>query len=377
MHWIFLDAIGWDYDVQTPLVRPLGGSQSALCYLATALARRGNQVTTVTGIGRPRTVNGVHCLSLADVPGELFARPQSLIVALNEPGHLVAEIRRIYAPRAPVILWTQHAHDQPAALPLLHRDVQSLWDRIVCISDWQRQMYCRRLGVRPEKIAVLRNAISPPFQQLTPTAEQLAAARAPLLRLAYTSTPFRGLDVLADCFPEIHRRHPHCRLDVFSSMQVYQQEAIADEYASLYAHCQCLPGVYYRGSIGQEQLARELLGTSVLAYPNTFAETSCIAVMEALAAGLLVVSSDLGALPETCQGFARLIPPIAPSRSRQAYARDFTEAVDGVLSEIQSDPVNFAARQAQQAAAIAGACNWDVRAAEWEQAARGWLVGHG
>src|SRR5688572_33444330 len=34
MNWIFLDGIPWDYDIETPLVRPLGGSQSCLCYLA-------------------------------------------------------------------------------------------------------------------------------------------------------------------------------------------------------------------------------------------------------------------------------------------------------------------------------------------------------
>ena len=41
MNIAFLDSIGWDYDVSTPYERPLGGSQSALAYLAAELARRG------------------------------------------------------------------------------------------------------------------------------------------------------------------------------------------------------------------------------------------------------------------------------------------------------------------------------------------------
>src|SRR5436190_17314187 len=57
MNWIFLDSIEWDYDVATPMERPLGGSQSALCYLASALARRGHAVATLTATKIPRVVN--------------------------------------------------------------------------------------------------------------------------------------------------------------------------------------------------------------------------------------------------------------------------------------------------------------------------------
>ena len=40
----FFDTIGWDYDIETPYRQPLGGSQSALCYLAVALAATGHEV---------------------------------------------------------------------------------------------------------------------------------------------------------------------------------------------------------------------------------------------------------------------------------------------------------------------------------------------
>ena len=59
---------GWDYDAAAPLERPLGGSQSAMCYLAMALVRRGHAVAMLTGTKTPVIVNGVKCLSCASIP---------------------------------------------------------------------------------------------------------------------------------------------------------------------------------------------------------------------------------------------------------------------------------------------------------------------
>ena len=42
MHLAFFDRIGWDYGADTPYVQPLGGSQSALCYLAAELVKLGD-----------------------------------------------------------------------------------------------------------------------------------------------------------------------------------------------------------------------------------------------------------------------------------------------------------------------------------------------
>jgi glycosyltransferase involved in cell wall biosynthesis len=272
------------------------------------------------------------------------------------------------------VLWTQHAHDQPAMRALTDRDCARQWDRIVCISDWQKAMYHQELGVPLDKIDVARNAISPAFERLYQDESDLIRAKSPSLRLAYTSTPFRGLDILLACFPAIYRLHPTCRLDIFSSMQVYGQPVENDQYVPLYARCRETPGISYRGSVSQTVLAKELAGASVLAYPNTFAETSCIAVMEALAAGLLVVTSDLGALPETCSGWARLVPPMKPDRPAEQFAMDFARAMDSALRDWKSDHGGLVRKRFEQAQAINATCTWDIRAAEWQQLAARWLA---
>jgi glycosyltransferase involved in cell wall biosynthesis len=372
MNWVFLDYSRWDYDVAAPLSRPFGGSHSALCYLATELAHAGHPVTVATGLKEARDVNGVRCVRLDSLKTDVLIPADSIVIVLNGPGDIARQLRQLPV-RRPLVLWTQHAHDQPAMSGLRDPENVLLWDHIVCISDWQKGMFEREFGIPAGRIQVLRNAIGPIFQNLFRDAEHLADAKSEKLRLAYTSTPFRGLDVLAACFPPIFHRHPQCQLDIFSSMQVYGRPAAEDPYQSLYDQLRSTAGVVYRGSVSQAELARELAQVSILAYPNTFAETSCIAVMEALAAGNLVVTSDFGALPETCAGFARLVPPVGPNRGLNPFALDFALALDQTLSELETNRPAVMQRLFAQSQAINHTCTWSIRAREWMQLAQSWL----
>ena len=133
-----------------------------------------------------------------------------------------------------------------------------------------------------------------------------APSRTDPLLLAYTSTPFRGLDLLAGMFPLIPRP---CRLRVFSDMGTYLTGPSDSQFQALYDQCRNTPGIEHVGTLAQPELAEALRAVSILAYPCTFPETGCIAALEAMAAGCAVVASDLGALAETTAGHALLVDP--------------------------------------------------------------------
>ncbi len=68
-----------------------------------------------------------------------------------------------------------------------------------------------------------------------------------------------------------------------------------------------MPNITHVGMVGQGALAQRMKAASVLVMPNPWPETSCITMIEAMAVGLHVVSSNRGALPETAAGYAHLI----------------------------------------------------------------------
>lgn len=358
MNIVFLDLIPWGYDPETPYQRPLGGTQSAVCYLGEALARRGHQVYLVNALARPAQVRGVHCLG-PNLPDGALRDGAAVVLVNSVAAELLPELRAKCGPSTRIFLWTGHAYNQPAMAPLAQPSLREAWDGFIMVSDWQARTYAEVFGISPARQAVLRNAIGPAFQDLVPP-EGPAPARPWPPVLAYTSTPFRGLDRLLEAFPLIRRAVPGTRLKVFSDMSVYFVEAGQDQFQGLYQRCRELEGVEYMGALEQPRLAQELADASYLAYPNTFAETSCIAVMEALAAGCRVVTSELGALPETLEGLGRLVPA---SLDPHTHVRQFAAAL---VEEIAAGPLPEPRLRAQ-VARLNDQCTWRVRAQQWEE----------
>lgn len=115
----------------------------------------------------------------------------------------------------------------------------------------------------------------------------------------YSSTPFRGLDILLEVWPKIKEKVPYAELHVFSSMKVYGPAYDDTKFQPLYDKAKSLSGVKYHGTIPQHKLANEFMEAELLTYPNTYDETSCITVFESQAAGTPIVTSAKAALNET------------------------------------------------------------------------------
>jgi glycosyltransferase involved in cell wall biosynthesis len=360
------------FDVATPFHQPLGGSQSSLSYLAIELARRGHRVTVLSRLARPRTVYGVECLNVAALTtGLAQARNFDAVIVRNASASHRGV--RQYVPRGtPLVLWNGHAPDQPSMQDLADHAKARDWDRIVCVSDWLRAAMIETFRLEPRQLTTIRNAIGPRFENMFVDASDLAAAKAPEPVMAYTSTPFRGLASLLRMFRTLRNARPELRLEVYSDMSIYQQDEAAHPYKKLYAKARSLPGVKYFGAVSQTTLAQALRSAAILSYPSSFAETSCVSVLEALAAGLHVVTTRLGALPETCMGFADFVEPLAGPDDAERFVKLYGGKIVAAVDRRKRDPAAFAEQCFEQVQAVNRTCNWGLRASEWEAAIAGW-----
>jgi glycosyltransferase involved in cell wall biosynthesis len=295
------------------------------------------------------------CVPVNAVTTDLLQNLDALIV-LNM-AVAGTKIKPLLGKQTRLIFWTGHASDQPAISALQNRDERESYDAFAFVSEWQRQQYMEKFNISFHKTAILRNAISPSFSGLFSNDISIVSQKTKPPVLAYTSTPFRGLDILVEIFPKIRQAVSGTTLKVFSSMKVYQLSNADDEYNELYKKCQETEGIEYIGSVPQPELSRQLKLATSLVYPNHYPETSCIAVMEAMASGCYVITSNLGALAETTSDFASLISWENPEN----YQTSFINEIVRILKEYP----NLETHLKQQVDYINNSCIWPVRSQEW------------
>jgi glycosyltransferase involved in cell wall biosynthesis len=185
------------------------------------------------------------------------------------------------------------------------------------LARWQRRIVASADAVIvPSRYAAGRLAelgVPLPNAQVVPhPLPEIAASAAPAAGghalFAGRLEPEKGLDIAIEA----------CRLAGIDL-------AVAGE-GSLRARFEASPGVTFHGQVGKAELARLRAGAAVALVPSRFAETFGFAAAEAMAAGLPVAASRIGALPELVLEEG-LVPPGDPQALAATIARIQGDAV--------------------------------------------------
>ena len=224
------------------------------------------------------------------LPDESF---KDINLILNNTDHNLIEKDRIN------VLWMQHFVNQKEAQNLGSKDYLDKLDYIVFNSNWNFEKFQYGFKIPEGKSLVIRNAVEKIDQHKKPTDK---------MNLIYHTTPWRGLVHLLKIFKKLNLKN--VELNVCSSTIIYGKKfdnILGKQYEKVFEECKNTKNVNYLGFISNNKITELLKKIHIYAYPSIWAETSCISAIEAMAAGCEVVTTNLGALYETCSPFGTFV----------------------------------------------------------------------
>lgn len=225
------------------------------------------------------------------------------------------------------IFWAHDLPHDPESAQLKNKALQEKFHHMVFISNWQYQQYRTVLGLPYSHAhSVIETGIEPAPLKDKPT---------DTIRLVYTSTPQRGLQILLPVFDALCKKYTNIHLDVYSSFKIYGWDDADKQFEPLYQMCREHPHITYKGFVPNQQLKDELLDAHIFAYPCIWPETSCRAMLEAMSARLLCVHPNFAALPDTA---ANMTMMYQGDDDINAHANIFYAALDASIRQWQDNP---------------------------------------
>jgi glycosyltransferase involved in cell wall biosynthesis len=227
------------------------------------------------------------------------------------------------------ILWQKNSWDQPNLQEFFGNKARHKeYDWYVFNSHWNYEKFRYFFDIPTDRSVVIKNGTNNfptrrPYQKGKP------------IKILHHNTPWRGLNVLLRAMQEI--KDPNITLDVYSSTQVYGKafkKQNDDQFKPLYEQAKQLPNVNYIGYETNEYILKHMTDYDLYVYPSIFEETSCVSALEALAAGVHVITNNFGALYETC---AEWPVYVNYSTNYEQMAKDFAAAIQVAANYLHED----------------------------------------
>ena len=278
------------------------------------------------------------------LPDESF---KDINLILNSTNHDLIEKDKIN------VLWVHHFVNQKEIQNLSSKDYVDKLDWIVFNSNWNFEKYVYQFKIPESKSIVIRNAI-----------EKIDFEKKPKdkISLIYHTTPWRGLVHLLKVFKNLNLEN--VELNVCSSTIIYGKkfdDQLGKKYENIFNECKNTKNVNYSGFLENKKIIELLKNMHIFSHPSIWPETSCISAIEAMASGCEVVTTNLGALYETCSPFATFV----------GFDRNFDNLEKRYSKALLKSIKNYWSNENQnklklQSEVINATYSWDVRSMEWK-----------
>ena len=278
------------------------------------------------------------------LPDESF---KDINLILNSTNHDLIERDKIN------VLWVHHFVNQKEIQNLGSKDYVDKLDWIVFNSNWNFEKYVYQFKIPESKSIVIRNAI-----------EKIDFEKKPKdkISLIYHTTPWRGLVHLLKVFKNLNLEN--VELNVCSSTIIYGKkfdDQFGKKYENIFNECKNTKNVNYSGFLENKKIIELLKNMHIFSHPSIWPETSCISAIEAMASGCEVVTTNLGALYETCSPFATFV----------GFDRNFDNLEKRYSKALLKSIKNYWSNENQnklklQSEVINATYSWDVRSVEWK-----------
>jgi glycosyltransferase involved in cell wall biosynthesis len=283
-------------------------------------------------------------LLLKYLPDESF---KNINLILNNANHDLIEKDKIN------VLWMHHFVNQKEAENLGSKDFVDKLDWIVFNSNWNFEKYVYQFKVPESKSVVIKNAIEKIDFQEKPKDK---------INLIYHTTPWRGLVHLLKVFKNLNLKN--VELNICSSTKIYGKkfdDNLGKTYVNIFNECKNTKNVNYFGFIDNKKIIKLLKKMHIFTHPSIWPETSCIAAIESMAAGCEVVTTNLGALYETCSPFGTFVNFDRNfDNLEKRYSKVLSSSIKNYWSDGNQNKLKL------QRETINATYSWDIRSVEWK-----------